>query len=61
MLRAADGRGRRGARYGGVRGVLRAAEGARALWAGVPADFARRAPHTVANYAVLEQLRERWG
>jgi hypothetical protein len=50
-----------GARYGGVLGVLRASEGARALWAGVPADFARRAPHTVANYAVLEQLRERWG
>jgi hypothetical protein len=49
-----------GARYGGVRGVLRAAEGARALWAGVPADFARRAPHTVANHLMLEQLR-RWG
>lgn len=50
-----------GARYGGVVGVLRAAEGARALCAGVPADFARRAPHTVANYLVLEHLRERWG
>jgi hypothetical protein len=52
------------ARYGGVLGVLAAAvrgEGARALWAGVPADFARRAPHTVANYLVLEQLRARWG
>ena len=50
-----------GQRYGGVKGVLAAAEGAQALWSGVPADFARRAPHTVANYAVLEALRERWG
>lgn len=32
-------------------------EGPRALWKGGLADFARRGPHCVVNYLVLEQLR----
>jgi len=36
-------------------------EGVLALWAGVQSDFARRAPHTVTPYLVLEALRARWG
>ena len=31
--------------------------GPRALWRGLPGDFARRCPHTVVTYVVLEQLR----
>ena len=31
--------------------------GARALWRGLPGDFARRCPHTAVTYLVLEQLR----
>ena len=45
---------------GGALAVLRAtvaAEGAAALWRGVGADFARRAPHCVISFSVLEQLR----
>ena len=48
------------ARYSSLFDVLRQtlrAGGARALWAGFPADFARRGPHTVVTYSVLEQLR----
>lgn len=33
------------------------AGGPRALWRGFPSDFARRGPHTLVTYAVLEQLR----
>lgn len=36
-------------------------EGVLALWSGVQSDFARRAPHTVTTYLVLEALRARWG
>ena len=31
--------------------------GVRALWRGLPGDFARRCPHTAVTYLVLEQLR----
>lgn len=37
-----------------------ATEGIFALWRGVGADFARRAPHCVISFSIIEQLRARF-
>ncbi len=49
-----------GSAWGAAAGLIRQ-EGVRGLFRGVPADFARRGPHTAVSFAVLEQLRGAWG
>ncbi len=59
-VRVMEGGGGGGGAWACARALV-AQEGLRGLLAGVPADFARRGPHTVVSFVVLEQLRARWG
>jgi len=58
LMEAAPGRYR-----GGLHCLLSTVgrEGPQGLFAGFPADFARRCPHTVTSFLVLEQLRRAFG
>jgi hypothetical protein len=48
-----------GKAFAALRATL-ATEGIFALWRGVGADFARRAPHCVISFSIIEQLRGRF-